>query len=306
MGLINFIRRWTARTENFSARAAGYTMKRNKVLKTVAIILVSVLLVLLVAVLGVFLYLRHLTSASPDTFPAVDDTLAQVTLTDAELDQLVRGEITLEELEAMIQANGAAEEAASSSTLKNISADLSSGEGTVDAAANASGMSEATSSSTGTAASSGSSASSGASSGTSSGAGSNGETGASTGSSGTSDTTEQPYEAEVKALLQQLYAIKAQAEAELNSCIAGAKAEYKALPESQKTQARKVSIALSRAGKLYAMQASYDKKVENVVNQMRAVLKANGQSTELADQAMAAYKAQKSAMYAQLTAKLYS
>ena len=277
-------------------------MKRNKVLKTVAIILVAVLLVLLVAVLGVFLYLRHLMSASPDTLPAVDDTLTQVTLTDAELDQLVRGEITLEELEAMIQANGAAEEAASSSTLKNISADLSLGEGTVDAAANASGTSEAASSSTGTAASSGSSANSGASSGT----GSNGETGASTGSSGTSDTTEQPYEAEVKALLQQLYAIKAQAEAELNSCIAGAKAEYKALPESQKTQARKVSIALSRAGKLYAMQASYDKKVENIVNQMRAVLQANGQSTELADQAMAAYKAQKNAMYAQLTAKLYS
>ena len=36
------------------------------------------------------------------------------------------------------------------------------------------------------------------------------------------------------------------------------------------------------------------------------VLTANGQSTALADQAMASYKAQKSAMYSQLTAKLYS
>ena len=54
------------------------------------------------------------------------------------------------------------------------------------------------------------------------------------------------------------------------------------------------------------MQASYDKEVENIVSQMRTVLTANCQSTALADQAMASYKAQKSAMYSQLTAKLYS
>ena len=117
---------------------------------------------------------------------------------------------------------------------------------------------------------------------------------------------EAAYETEVKALLKQLYSVKARAESELNSCIAGAKAEYKALPESQQTQARKISIALARSGRLYAMQASYDKEVENIVSQMRTVLTANGQSTALADQAMASYKAQKSAMYAELTAKLYS
>lgn len=117
---------------------------------------------------------------------------------------------------------------------------------------------------------------------------------------------EAAYETEVKALLKQLYSVKARAESELNSCIAGAKAEYKALPESQQTQARKISIALARSGRLYAMQASYDKEVENIVSQMRTVLTANGQSTALADQAMASYKAQKSAMYSQLTAKLYS
>ena len=117
---------------------------------------------------------------------------------------------------------------------------------------------------------------------------------------------EASYEAEVKALLKQLYSVKARAEAELNSCIAGAKAEFKSLPESQQTQARKISIVLARSGRLYAMQASYDKEVESIVGQMRAILTANGQSTALADQAMASYKAQKSAMYSQLTAKLYS
>ena len=100
--------------------------------------------------------------------------------------------------------------------------------------------------------------------------------------------------------------VKARAEAELNSCIAGAKAEFKSLPESQQTQARKISIVLARSGRLYAMQASYDREVESIVSQMRAILTANGQSTALADQAMASYKAQKSAMYSRLTAKLYS
>ena len=137
-----------------------------------------------------------------------------------------------------------------------------------------------------------------------------------TASSGTAAATEKPasssgkqeasYEAEVKALLKQLYSVKARAEAELNSCIAGAKAEFKSLPESQQTQARKISIVLARSGRLYAMQASYDKEVESIVSQMRAILTANGQSTALADQAMASYKAQKSAIYSQLTAKLYS
>ena len=94
--------------------------------------------------------------------------------------------------------------------------------------------------------------------------------------------------------------------AELNSCIAGAKAEFKSLPESQQTQARKISIVLARSGRLYAMQASYDREVESIVSQMRAILTANGQGTALADQAMASYKAQKSAMYSRLTAKLYS
>ena len=121
-----------------------------------------------------------------------------------------------------------------------------------------------------------------------------------------SSKQEAAYEKEVKALLQQLYSVKARAEAELNSCIAGAKAEFKSLPESQQTQARKVSIVLARSGRLYAMQASYDKEVASIVSQMRAILTANGQSTALADQAMASYKAQKSAMYSQLTAKLYS
>ena len=218
----------------------------------------------------------------------------QLTLTDEDLDKLLSGDITLEELTDETAASNSGEQEASASAPQE-------GEDSASAPAGSAASSASSASRT----ESGSTASSGKK-----------ENTTGTASSGTAAATEKPasssgkqeasYEAEVKALLKQLYSVKARAEAELNSCIAGAKAEFKSLPESQQTQARKISIVLARSGRLYAMQASYDKEVESIVSQMRAILTANGQSTALADQAMASYKAQKSAMYSQLTAKLYS
>lgn len=261
-------------------------MKKNKVLKIVLIVLGTLVALLAAAVLGVLLYLRSMAASLPETLPDAPADSTQFTLTDDDLDKLLSGEITLEELTGEAAASSGGEQAAASAPQEEA----------------------------GSAASSGSSGSQTESSNASSSGKKENTTGIS--SSSTASAAEKPasssgkqeavYETEVKALLKQLYSVKARAESELNSCIAGAKAEYKALPESQQTQARKISIALARSGRLYAMQASYDKEVENIVSQMRAVLTANGQSTALADQAMASYKAQKSAMYSQLTAKLYS
>ena len=269
-------------------------MKKNKVLKIVLIVLGTLVALLAAAVLGVLLYLRSMAASLPETLPDAPADSTQFTLTDDDLDKLLSGEITLEELTDEAAASNSGEQEASG--------------GEQEAAASAP-QEEA-----GSAAFSGSSGSQTESSNASSSGKKENTTG--TSSSSTASAAEKPasssgkqeaaYETEVKALLKQLYSVKARAEAELNSCIAGAKAEYKALPESQQTQARKISIALARSGRLYAMQASYDKEVENIVSQMRTVLTANGQSTALADQAMASYKAQKSAMYAELTAKLYS
>lgn len=277
----------TARAEEYSARAADFDMKKNKVLKIVLIVLGTLVALLAAAVLGVLLYLRSMAASLPETLPDAPADSTQFTLTDDDLDKLLSGEITLEELtgEAAASSGGEQETAASAPQEEAGSAASSgsSGSQTESSNASSSGKKENT---TGT---SGSSTASAAEKPASS-----------------SGKQEAAYETEVKALLKQLYSVKARAESELNSCIAGAKAEYKALPESQQTQARKISIALARSGRLYAMQASYDKEVENIVSQMRTVLTANGQSTALADQAMASYKAQKSAMYSQLTAKLYS
>lgn len=269
-------------------------MKKNKVLKIVLIVLGALVVLLAAAVLGVLFYLHSMAAGLPETLPDASADSTQLTLTDEDLDKLLSGEITLEELTDEAAASNSGEQEASASAPQEDAGAASAPEGSSASSGSAASRTE-----------SGSTASSGKQ-----------ENTTGTSSSGTAAATEKPasssgkqeaaYEKEVKALLQQLYSVKARAEAELNSCIAGAKAEFKSLPESQQTQARKVSIVLARSGRLYAMQASYDKEVASIVSQMRAILTANGQSTALADQAMASYKAQKSAMYSQLTAKLYS
>lgn len=259
-------------------------MKKNKVLKTVLIVLGALVVLLAVALLGVVLHLRSMAAGIPETLPDAPADSTQVTLTDDELDKLLSGEISLDELTGETAASSNAEQETAASTPQEeasaASSPAASASRTENGSTSTSGKHETT---TGTA--------------------NPGTASAAPSSSGKQHTS---YETEVKTLLKQLYGVKARAEAELNACIEGAKAEFKALPESQQTQARKVSVVLSRAGRLYAMQAAYDREVESIVSQMRSVLTANGQSTALADQAMASYKAQKSAMYAQLTAKLYS
>lgn len=269
-------------------------MKKNKVLKIVLIVLGALVVLLAAAALGVLFYLRGMAAGIPETLPDASADSTQLTLTDEDLDKLLSGDITLEELTDETAASNSGEQEASASVPQEGADSVSAPAGSSASSGSAASRTE-----------SGSTASSGKK-----------ENTTGTASSGTAAATEKPasssgkqeasYEAEVKALLKQLYSVKARAEAELNSCIAGAKAEFKSLPESQQTQARKISIVLARSGRLYAMQASYDKEVESIVSQMRAILTANGQSTALADQAMASYKAQKSAMYSQLTAKLYS
>ena len=266
-------------------------MKKNKVLKIVLIVLGALVALLAAAVLGVLFYLHSMAAGIPETLPDAPADSTQVTLTDDEIDKLLSGEITLEELADEAAASGSGEQEASASAPQQETGAASSLANSDTSPAASASRTESSS----TASSSKQETAGTANSGTEKPASSSGK-------------QEAGYEAEVKvkALLRQLYSVKARAEAELNSCIAGAKAEFKSLPESQQTQARKISIVLARSGRLYAMQASYDKEVESIVSQMRAILTANGQSTALADQAMASYKAQKSAMYSRLTAKLYS
>ena len=140
---------------------------------------------------------------------------------------------------------------------------------------------------------------------TTSSAASSKQTSGSTSSSKTTTTTASAsYEDEIQDLLNQLYAVKAKAESGLNSAIQSAKNEYYALPDSQKSQAKKISIVMGKAAELQNLQSTCDSEVNRIVEQMRKVLRANGQSTALADQALASYEAQKESTYASLKSKL--
>ena len=251
----------------------------------------------LAAVIGFWLvpvsnYVKARTAPLDETIlEAESSTREVVTISDTELSQLISGELTLDALADLpgvitVEHNptgtaGTAESTSSGTEeLPGAEGSAASGEASSDAASREAQDDAETPAQ--------SSAVSG-----------------STGTSGNASLSEAAYEGEVKALVQQLYAVKGRAEGGLNACIASAKAEYKSLPPEQQTRSRKIAICMSKAGQLSALQASCDSEVNRIVSQMRSVLKANGQSTALADQAMSSYKSQKSARRAALMSQLY-
>ena len=73
-------------------------MKKNKVLKIVLIVLGALVVLLVAAVLGVLFYLRGMAAGIPETLPDAPADSTQLTLTDDDLDKLLSGEITLEQI----------------------------------------------------------------------------------------------------------------------------------------------------------------------------------------------------------------
>ena len=200
---------------------------------------------------------------------------ASVTITDAELEQLLSGELTLDSL-----TRTGTDEAPAASEAQGTAA----GEQPTRTESEAAASSEPEDSVSGT------------------------EQSAASSSEAPAEKKQQEAacEAEVKALIQQTYALKAIAEKGLNSSISAAKAEYKTLPAEQQTKTKKIMICLSKTGELTSLQSYCDKEMGRIVSQLRTVLKENGQSTELADQVMSTYKAEKSQRYAELKNKLYN
>ena len=227
-----------------------------------------------------------------------EEPLPAVTITDEELNQLIRGELLLDELPVELPEDSAAEEEASGEEAGEETGEDSSGQETPDSAA---------SSGAAAAASASSEAAPAAATGSTHTGGASASTGASSDPAQSSSVPvqEAAWEAEIRELLVQVYAVKARAESGLNACIESAKAEFHALPENKQTQTRKVTISLAKAGELSALQSSCDKDMDRIVSQMRRVLQENGQSTALADQVMETYKKEKSTRMETLKNKLY-
>ena len=247
-------------------------MKNKTSLKLICLALVVALACGLAACKG---FGHSSETADPDSgeeAASTPKTEILASLTDKELQELISGEVTIDQI-AEKRAEAAAESAAASGSADSVSGEAASSGST--APAETPGESSSPSQSTES-------------------AGSTAETPA-----------EAAYEAEIRTLINQLYAVRARAESGLNSAIASAKAEYKALPAEKQTTARKLSICMGKSGQLKSLESSCDKEVEDIVGQMRAILTENGQPTTLADQAMSTYKAEKSAMYSSLMSQLY-
>lgn len=246
-------------------------MKHTKSLKLISLALVVALACGLAACKGFGHREDNTDAASEEAASSSTKTEILASLTDEELQELISGEVTIDQI-AEKRAEAAAESAASGS-----SAASTSGEAASDSSAPAETPSESSSTS---------------------------QSASSTGT--TAAPTEAAYETEIRALINQLYAVKARAESGLNSAIASAKAEYKALPAEKQTTTKKIAICMGKTGELKKLESSCDKEVEDIVSQMRTILTENGQPTTLADQAMSTYKAEKSAMYSSLMNQLHS
>lgn len=273
-------------------------MQKKQTFKTVLLVVGAVLAAGVgFCVVPVSNYIKGRTAPLDATIlQAENSTQEVVTISDTELSQLISGELTLDslaDLPGVITVEPAGTAAAGSAE--------GSFSGTEDPAAE-SAASPAAAEDPAASATSGTAQDEDT---TPAQSGKNDSGTAASKASGTTSTSDAAYEGEVKALVQQLYAVKGRAESGLNACISSAKAEYKSLPPEQQTQSRKIAICMSKAGQLSALQASCDSEVNSIVSQMRKVLKANGQSTALADQALSSYKSQKSARRAALMSQLY-
>lgn len=265
-------------------------MKKNhRIRKIILTILFLILAVFAAAAIWVYqIYLQGSAAASSiELLPADVEELPAVSISDDELNQLISGDLLLDDLPLTLPDEMADPEEASSAAAEE----------------EASASSQETVAST--ASSSSSQAASSGKQNTASSAASSSFAGSSTSSSSSASRQEEAWEKEIRDLLVQVYAVRARAEAGLNSCIESAKAEYHALPEEKQTQTRKVTISLAKAGELSALQSSCDKEMDRIVSQMRKVLQENGQSTALADQVMEAYKKEKSTRMETLKNQLY-
>lgn len=273
--------------------------EKRKLRRILRNILFGMMVLAAAAVLWVYQVWRQgsVEAESVERMLPEEEPLPAVTITDEELNQLIRGEMLLDELPVGMPEDSAAEEEASGEAEEGEepAGGETSGEETTASAASSEAASAASSGAVPAAASGGS------------------HTGGASAAAAPSDTTqsssvpvqEAAWEAEIRELLVQVYAVKARAENGLNACIESAKAEFHALPENKQTQTRKVTISLAKAGELSALQSSCDKDMDRIVGQMRRVLQENGQSTALADQVMETYKKEKSTRMETLKNKLY-
>lgn len=114
-------------------------------------------------------------------------------------------------------------------------------------------------------------------------------------------------QAQIDALYAQLESLQSQAESEVESAFssaeASARAEWAALPASERTLTKKIEIIYNNAGELSSIESKYDSEVSAIVDEMRSILSSNGCDTSQARAAWSEYQSAKNAMISKMRRK---
>ena len=127
-------------------------------------------------------------------------------------------------------------------------------------------------------------------------------------SSASSSQTQQEdsCDAQIQALVAQLYQQQERYERELLEVIRQAHEEYVAYPEDQRSLFLKVQVILGKTSDLTALEKDCDAEVDSICSQMTTILKANGRDTAIVQQVKKTYKDKKSELKQELIRQTYS
>ncbi|MBQ7566044.1 MAG: hypothetical protein IJT18_02895, partial [Oscillospiraceae bacterium] len=98
--------------------------------------------------------------------------------------------------------------------------------------------------------------------------------------------------------LAYFYAMQSSYQGQLDGIRAGAIAQYKALPEEERTTANKIAIARSAYSTAVSLESGCDAQIAELSDRLRGALKREGMSPAIADQIVSYYVSAKNAQKA--------
>ena len=125
-------------------------------------------------------------------------------------------------------------------------------------------------------------------------------------SSSAAPTPQNECDAQLAQYLLQMEKLQKKFQSQLYSVICDAYDEYMEYPAEKHSLGLKVSIVVSKGGKLTSMQSACDKEFNALLSEMRTCLRENGRDQSLADNAQKAYESAKSSMVKELKNVVYN
>lgn len=125
-------------------------------------------------------------------------------------------------------------------------------------------------------------------------------------SSSSAPTPQNECDAQLAQYLLQMENLQKKFQSQLYSVICDAYDEYMEYPAEKHSLGLKVSIVVSKGGKLTSMQSACDKEFNALLSEMRTCLRENGRDQSLADNAQKAYESAKASMVKELKNVVYN